>query len=99
MWELFGGGDYDLAIVDIILMTALDSVQDKVEGLDSGADDFLVKPFALEVLHARIRALLRRKVSSPPTHVKSLRDKLRQAGLPEVVETQYGRGYRLGTWP
>jgi len=146
----------------VLLLTALDGVRDKVSGLDAGADDFLVKPFALEELHARIRALLRRKVSTAPvlswgtklelnpqskqvqidkleieltpreyqllellmrspglyfstdeildkvwgwesspsrgtvkTHMKSLRDKLRQEGLDAVIETQYGRGYRL----
>lgn len=146
----------------VLLLTALDEVKDKVSGLDSGADDFLVKPFALDELHARIRALLRRKVTTAPvlswgdllqldpqqkqvrardreldltpreyqllelfmrspglffsaaeildkvwgwdsspgkgtvkTHMKSLRDKLRVVDLPEVIETQYGRGYRL----
>lgn len=41
-------------------LTARDTVKDRVSGLDVGADDYLVKPFALEELHARIRALLRR---------------------------------------
>lgn len=188
-WSFLEAGEYDLAILDImlprltgielckrirsrgmdtpvLLLTALDTVQDKVAGLDSGADDFLVKPFVLDELHARIRALLRRKVTTAPvlswgdklqldphhkqvtvgereldmtpreyqmlellmrspgiffspsdildkvwgwdatpskgtvkTHMKSLRDKLRQAGLDEVVETQYGRGYRLSPCP
>lgn len=150
----------------ILLLTALDQVKDKVSGLDSGADDFLVKPFALDELHARIRALLRRKVTTPPvlrwgeqvcldpqlkqvlvgkkeleltpreyqflellmrspglfftpaeildkiwgwesspgkgtvkTHMKGLRDKLKLAGAPELIETQYGRGYRLAAEP
>lgn len=47
--------------IAIILLTAKDSVQDRVIGLDSGADDYLVKPFASEELLARIRALSRRK--------------------------------------
>jgi two-component system response regulator MprA len=42
------------------MLTARDSVGDRVEGLDAGADDYVVKPFALEELLARIRALLRR---------------------------------------
>ncbi len=46
----------------ILMLTAKDSVEDKVSGLDSGADDYLVKPFAFSELLARLRALLRREV-------------------------------------
>ncbi len=45
----------------ILMLTALDSTRDKVRGLDSGADDYLAKPFEFDELLARIRALLRRK--------------------------------------
>lgn len=45
----------------ILLLTARDSINDRVQGLDSGADDYLVKPFAMRELLARLRALLRRK--------------------------------------
>jgi two-component system response regulator MprA len=45
----------------IIMITAKDGIEDKVKGLDYGADDYLVKPFATEELLARIRAVLRRK--------------------------------------
>jgi DNA-binding response OmpR family regulator len=51
----------------ILLLTAQDSVQDKVAGLDSGADDYLTKPFAFAELLARVRALLRR--GGPQTSV------------------------------
>jgi two-component system OmpR family response regulator len=44
----------------ILLLTALGEVEDRVKGLDSGADDYLVKPFAFSELEARVRALLRR---------------------------------------
>ena len=44
----------------ILILTARDAVEDRVQGLDSGADDYLVKPFALQELLARVRALLRR---------------------------------------
>jgi two-component system, OmpR family, response regulator MprA len=44
----------------ILILTARDSISDRVSGLDAGADDYLVKPFALEELQARLRALLRR---------------------------------------
>ncbi|GAA5042494.1 two-component system response regulator MprA [Thermocatellispora tengchongensis] len=48
----------------VLMLTALDGVRDRVAGLDAGADDYLVKPFALEELFARVRALLRR---TPPS--------------------------------
>lgn len=44
----------------VLILTARDTLHDRVAGLDAGADDYLMKPFALEELHARIRALLRR---------------------------------------
>ncbi|MCL5265061.1 MAG: response regulator transcription factor [Chloroflexi bacterium] len=47
--------------VPILMLTAKDTVPDKIAGLDSGADDYLVKPFAFDELLARIRALLRRR--------------------------------------
>jgi two-component system response regulator MprA len=54
----------------VLMLTALDSVGDRVAGLDAGADDYLVKPFALEELFARVRALLRR--ASPPEGAAAL---------------------------
>ena len=56
--ELRASGDR----TPVLILTARDAVGDRVEGLDAGADDYLVKPFALEELLARIRALLRRSV-------------------------------------
>jgi two-component system, OmpR family, response regulator len=44
----------------VLMLTARDAVEDRVAGLDSGADDYLVKPFALAELHARLRSLARR---------------------------------------
>lgn len=51
----------------VLLLTALGSVNDRTTGLDSGADDYLVKPFALEELLARVRALLRRPTEQHAT--------------------------------
>ncbi len=53
--------------VPIIMLTARDTVQDKITGLDAGADDYLIKPFSFDELVARIRALLRRPKESLPT--------------------------------
>lgn len=75
-------GDYDgIAIVKamrdgkihtpVLLLTALGSTADKTKGLDSGADDYLVKPFALEELLARVRALLRRPAEQTGTVLKA----------------------------
>ena len=51
----------------ILMLTALGETDDKVKGLDSGADDYLTKPFEFAELLARIRAILRRKYSQPET--------------------------------
>ena len=51
--------------VPILVLTARDAVGDRVEGLDAGADDYLTKPFALQELLARLRALLRRTITQP----------------------------------
>jgi two-component system response regulator MprA len=51
--------------VPVLMLTARDEVADRVAGLDAGADDYVVKPFALEELLARLRALLRRSTGAP----------------------------------
>jgi two-component system, OmpR family, response regulator len=53
----------------ILMLTARDAVRDRVAGLDSGADDYLVKPFSFEELLARVRALARREVAPRPSVV------------------------------
>jgi DNA-binding response OmpR family regulator len=54
----------------VLMLTARDSAEDIVAGLDAGADDYLTKPFALKVLLARLRALARRKEVEPRTHLQ-----------------------------
>lgn len=56
--------------VPILMLTARDAVEDRVQGLDSGADDYLVKPFAFQELVARIRALLRRQSEVKTTRMQ-----------------------------
>lgn len=52
--------------VPVLMLTAKESIEDRVAGLDAGADDYLIKPFALDELLARVRALLRRAPAAPP---------------------------------
>jgi two-component system response regulator MprA len=58
----------------VLVLTARDAVLDRVKGLDAGADDYLVKPFALDELLARLRALLRRSGTSAPGQVLRFSD-------------------------
>ena len=53
--------------IPVLLLTAKDSIEDRVKGLDAGANDYLVKPFAFEELLARIRVMLRRPAEAPKT--------------------------------
>jgi two-component system OmpR family response regulator len=53
--------------VPVLILTALDGVNDRVRGLDAGADDYLAKPFDLSELEARVRALVRRGMAGGPT--------------------------------
>jgi len=81
----------------ILMLTAKDSVEDKVIGLDSGADDYLVKPFAFSELLARIRALLRREVLpktqrfqvGPLTLDTQSREVLRDDGRLDLTAKEY----------
>jgi len=67
----------------ILILTARHEVSDRVEGLDAGADDYMVKPFALEELLARLRALLRRS-SGATTEVLTVGDTTMNVGTREV---------------
>lgn len=53
----------------VLILTARDAISDRIAGLDAGADDYLIKPFALDELLARIRALIRRHVNQGDSHI------------------------------
>jgi heavy metal response regulator len=74
-------------VIPVLMLTARDTIEDRVAGLDSGADDYLVKPFAFAELLARIRALLRRE----PTFLGTV---LRVADL--SLDTRSHEVYRNG---
>jgi DNA-binding response OmpR family regulator len=85
--------------VPVLLLTARDAVEDRVEGLDQGADDYLVKPFAFAELLARIRSLLRRGLADRETdlrygdlHVDLLERRVTRAGEEVAVR---GREYEV----
>ena len=75
----------------VLFLTAKDTLDDRVEGLDAGADDYLVKPFELRELLARVRALLRRAAS--PSH-ETTSGRLTVADLELDIENQVA--YRQG---
>jgi two-component system, OmpR family, response regulator MprA len=91
--ELRARGDH----TPILMLTARDAVQDRVDGLDAGADDYVVKPFALEELLARVRALLRRTnggVGEPITYADlsldpATREVLRAERPVELTKTEF----------
>ncbi|PRY64788.1 two-component system response regulator QseB [Vreelandella songnenensis] len=56
--------------IPILVLTARDGINDRIAGLDAGADDYLVKPFEVEELKARLRALLRRSQGQPDNHLE-----------------------------
>lgn len=71
--------------VPILMLTAKDSVPDRVAGLDAGADDYLVKPFAFDELLARLRALLRRRQPADASPVLRFADLMMNTATHEVA--------------
>jgi len=57
------------SVIPVLILTARDSVNDRVKGLDCGADDYMIKPFDLDELNARIRALMRRRSGRAETAI------------------------------
>ena len=56
--------------VPVLMLTARDAIEDRVRGLDAGADDYLTKPFSFAELSARVRALIRRGTTERPTELR-----------------------------
>ena len=81
--------------VPILMLTAKDEVSDRVEGLDAGADDYMVKPFAFEELLARLRALLRRKEARSEAREDDIQESFAFSDLRLDTTTRYAyRGDR-----
>ena len=82
----------------VLILTARDAVEDRVRGLDQGADDYLTKPFALEELVARLRALVRRASDQPApeitagdVRIDTVSRRVRRAGAEvELTAREYG---------
>src|SRR5205823_14235539 len=70
--------------VPVLMLTARDEVENRVAGLDAGADDYVTKPFALEELLARVRALLRRTADTDGGEVLSFANLTLDLGTREV---------------
>jgi two-component system copper resistance phosphate regulon response regulator CusR len=73
-WQVLSAMRQAGANQPVLFLTARDRVEDRVKGLELGADDYLVKPFAFSELLARVRALLRRSSNSPESTVLSVAD-------------------------
>ncbi|OIB04713.1 DNA-binding response regulator [Paenibacillus sp. LC231] len=72
----------------VLMLTAKDEVENRVKGLDTGADDYLVKPFALEELLARVRALLRRRTGDDSSnHRLTFEDLVMDTDAREVIRS------------
>jgi DNA-binding response OmpR family regulator len=85
--------------VPVLMLTARDAVADRVAGLDGGADDYLTKPFSLEELLARLRALIRRGPAERPPVLEAgdlrLDPATRRVWRGEVEIALAGKGYAL----
>ena len=90
----------------VLILTARDTLQDRVQGLDSGADDYLVKPFAFTELLARMRALLRRgrgaeapRLERRRSHVDLVTRKVTRGGRPRGSHRARVRAARVSDAP
>ena len=79
----------------VLFLTAKDTIDDRVQGLDAGADDYIIKPFELRELLARVRALLRRPTTIEPIAVSQLRIDGLELDLQNQVAHRNGRAIEL----
>ncbi len=83
----------------VIILTARDSIEDRIKGLDYGADDYLVKPFSIDELHARIRAVVRRNnsIASPilQNSIMELDPSTCEASRDDITHTLSAKEYSL----
>jgi OmpR-family two-component system manganese-sensing response regulator len=79
----------------VLFLTAKDTIDDRVLGLDAGADDYIVKPFELRELLARVRALLRRPTSLEPLVVPRLQVEDLELDLQNQIAYRHGRAIEL----
>jgi two-component system, OmpR family, manganese sensing response regulator len=79
----------------VLFLTAKDTIDDRVQGLDAGADDYIVKPFELRELLARVRALLRRPTTIEPVAVARLRVDGLELDVQNQVAYRNGRAIEL----
>lgn len=83
-------------VAPILLLTALDGIDDRVNGLEAGADDYLTKPFAFAELYARLRALARRQ---PLAEAETIRLQVSDLVLERTTQTVTRSGERLDLLP
>lgn len=79
----------------VLFLTAKDTIDDRVQGLDAGADDYIVKPFELRELLARVRALLRRPTNLEPTAMPRLKVEDLELDIQNQVAYRNGRAIEL----
>ena len=90
--ELLGHWRNNGVVTPVLILTARDTTDDKIQGLDVGADDFLTKPFDIGELLARLRALVRRHSDGPILHCRGLKlDCARKAAWYEGTPLQLSR--------
>jgi two-component system, OmpR family, manganese sensing response regulator len=79
----------------VLLLTAKDTIDDRVAGLDAGADDYIIKPFELRELMARVRALLRRPITTPPETAQTFNIEGLELNVNNQVAQRQGRTIEL----